>query len=36
MGLADERLGKAIEGMHKHPETPWSLEQLAQWAVTQV
>jgi AraC-like DNA-binding protein len=32
LGLADERLGKAIEGMHKHPETPWSLEQLAQSA----
>jgi AraC-like DNA-binding protein len=32
LGLADERLGKAIEGMHKHPETPWSLEQLAQRA----
>ena len=32
MGLSDERLGKAIEGMHKHPETSWSLEQLAQRA----
>jgi len=32
MGLSDLRLGKAIEGMHKHPETPWSLEQLAQCA----
>jgi AraC-like DNA-binding protein len=32
LGLADERLGKAIEGMHKHPETGWSLEQLAQSA----
>ncbi len=32
LGLADERLGKAIEGMHKHPETSWSLEQLAQSA----
>ena len=32
LGLADERLGKAIEGMHKHPETAWSLEQLAQCA----
>ena len=32
LGLADERLGKAIEGMHKHPETDWSLEQLAQCA----
>jgi len=32
LGLADERLGKAIESMHKHPEIPWSLEQLAQRA----
>jgi AraC-like DNA-binding protein len=32
LGLGDERLGKAIEGMHKHPETSWSLEQLAQRA----
>jgi AraC-like DNA-binding protein len=32
LGLADERLAKAIEAMHKHPETPWSLEQLAQCA----
>jgi len=32
MGLNDLRLGKAIEGMHKHPETSWSLEQLAQRA----
>lgn len=32
LGLADERLGKAVEGMHKHPETAWSLEQLAQCA----
>ena len=32
MGLSDSRLGKAIEGMHKHPETSWSLEQLAQCA----
>jgi len=32
LGLADERLGKAIESMHTHPETPWSLEQLAQQA----
>ena len=31
-GLSDLRLGKAIEGMHKHPETSWSLEQLAQRA----
>jgi transcriptional regulator GlxA family with amidase domain len=32
MGLSDSRLGKAIEGMHKHPETSWSLGQLAQRA----
>src|SRR5580698_1585176 len=32
IGLSDLRLGKAIEGMHKHPETSWSLEQLAQRA----
>ena len=32
MGLSDLRLGKAIEGMHNHPETSWSLEQLAQRA----
>jgi AraC-like DNA-binding protein len=32
LGLADQRLGKAIEGMHKHPETAWSLEALAQRA----
>ena len=32
LGLADERLGKAIESMHTYPETPWSLEQLAQQA----
>ncbi len=32
MGLSDSRLGKAIEGMHKHPEAAWSLEQLAQLA----
>jgi transcriptional regulator GlxA family with amidase domain len=32
LGLSDERLGKAIESMHKHPETAWSLEQLAQCA----
>ena len=32
MGLTDLRLGKAIESMHKHPETSWSLEQLAQRA----
>jgi AraC-like DNA-binding protein len=32
LGLADDRLSKAIEGMHKHPEAPWSLEELAQRA----
>jgi len=32
MGLADLRLGKAIECMHKHPETSWTLEELAQRA----
>jgi AraC-like DNA-binding protein len=32
LGLADERLCKAIEIMHKHPEAPWSLEELAQRA----
>jgi AraC-like DNA-binding protein len=32
LGLSDERLGKAIESMHKYPETAWSLEQLAQCA----
>ena len=31
-GLTDPRLGKAIECMHKHPETSWSLEGLAQRA----
>src|SRR5215469_15967964 len=32
MGLSDSRLGKAIAVMHKHPETSWSLEQLARYA----
>src|ERR1700761_5704265 len=32
LGLSDDRLGGAIEGMHKHPETSWSLEELAQRA----
>jgi AraC-like DNA-binding protein len=32
MGLSDSRLAKAIEVMHKRPETAWSLEQLAQFA----
>jgi AraC-like DNA-binding protein len=31
-GLSDSRLGSAIDAMHKHPETSWSLEQLAQQA----
>ena len=31
-GLSDARLAKAIDAMHKHPETSWSLEQLAQSA----
>ena len=31
-GLSDSRLGRAIEVMHGHPETSWSLEQLAQRA----
>jgi AraC-like DNA-binding protein len=32
LGLSDDRLGGAIEGMHKHPETSWSLEELARRA----
>jgi AraC-like DNA-binding protein len=32
LGLSDPRLSKAIELMHKHPGTSWSLEQLAQHA----
>ncbi|HVJ07840.1 MAG TPA: AraC family transcriptional regulator [Acidisarcina sp.] len=32
MGLTDLRLSKAIECMHRHPETSWSLEELAQRA----
>lgn len=32
LGLADERLSKAIEVMHKHPEVPWSLEELGRRA----
>ncbi|HEY2038122.1 MAG TPA: AraC family transcriptional regulator [Edaphobacter sp.] len=32
LGLSDPRLSKAIEAMHKHPETAWSLEELAQRA----
>jgi transcriptional regulator GlxA family with amidase domain len=30
MGLSDARLSRAVEAMHQHPETYWSLEQLAQ------
>lgn len=32
LGLADERLGRAMEVMHKSPETAWSLEELAKRA----
>jgi AraC-like DNA-binding protein len=32
LGLSDPRLSKAIEFMHKHPETSLSLEELAQQA----
>lgn len=32
VGLSDSRLGGAIEAMHKHPETSWTLEKLAQHA----
>jgi AraC-like DNA-binding protein len=32
IGLSDSRLSRAIEAMHQHPETSWSLEQLAQLA----
>ena len=32
IGLSDSRLSKAIEAMHQHPGTSWSLEQLAQFA----
>jgi AraC-like DNA-binding protein len=32
LGLSDDRLSKAIEAMHKHPEVSWSLEELAQCA----
>lgn len=32
MGLSDSRLAKAIEVIHKRPETACSLEQLAQFA----
>jgi transcriptional regulator GlxA family with amidase domain len=32
LGLSDPRLSKAIEAMHKHPGSSWSLEELAQHA----
>lgn len=32
LGLSDSRLAKAIEAMHKHPGSYWSLERLAQCA----
>ncbi|MGH9586164.1 MAG: cupin domain-containing protein [Acidobacteriaceae bacterium] len=32
LGLSDSRLARAIGAMHKHPETAWSLEELAQTA----
>ena len=32
MGLGDPRLARALDAMHKHPETSWSLEALAQSA----
>jgi AraC-like DNA-binding protein len=32
LGLGDARLAKAMDAMHQHPETSWSLEQLAQSA----
>ncbi|WP_263367865.1 helix-turn-helix domain-containing protein [Edaphobacter bradus] len=32
MGLGDARLSRAVEAMHQHPETSWSLEHLAQLA----
>ena len=31
-GLGDARLAKAIDAMHRHPETSWSLEELARSA----
>lgn len=31
-GLSDSPLGAAIEAMHKHPETLWTLEEMAQAA----
>jgi hypothetical protein len=34
LGLSDDRLSKAIEAMHKHPEVSWSLEELAQRLLT--
>ena len=32
MGLGDDRLARAMDAMHRHPETSWSVEQLAQIA----
>jgi hypothetical protein len=32
LGLSYSRLSGAIEAMHKHPETSWTLEELAQAA----
>jgi AraC-like DNA-binding protein len=32
IGLGDARLARAMDAMHKHPETSWSLEELAQTA----
>jgi AraC-like DNA-binding protein len=32
IGLSDPRLARAMDSMHKHPEMPWSLEELAQVA----
>ena len=32
IGLSDSRLSRALEAMHQHPETSWSLEELAQRA----
>jgi AraC-like DNA-binding protein len=32
LGLSDSRLSGAIGAMHKHPETSWTLEELAQAA----
>jgi AraC-like DNA-binding protein len=32
-GLADDKLAKAINAIHKNPERPWSLEELASMAI---